>query len=233
MAFSAVPREQLVDQVIRQLQQRLSLGEPAPGAKLPPEPELMAQLGVGRSTLREAVRVLAHAGLLEVRQGDGTYVRAGSEIAPLERRLRRAAVLEVYEVRHALEIEAARLAAERRDDGDLDALRDSLVRRRTADAEHDTAAFLDADLAFHTAVAAAGKNGVLADLYRAFAAANRNAWHDIVTDPAPRAGTAALHQRLYEAIERRDARAAMAVTAEHIDGVAEHLRHLLAAPRGQ
>ena len=228
MPFSAVPRKQLVDHVIEQLQQQLSLGELQPGAKLPPEPELMAQLGVGRSTLREAVRVLAHAGLLDVRQGDGTYVRAAPAGEPLDRRLRRAHVLEVYEVRHALEIEAARLAAERRDDADLAALRRSLDRRAAAVAAGDQAAFLDADLDFHTRVAIATKNGVLADLYRIFARANREAWRDIITDPAPRADTAALHTQLYQAIARRDPREAMRVTAEHIDGTTEHLRRLLA-----
>lgn len=227
MVFSEVPRRALVDRVIEQLQTRLSLGEPRAGERLPPEPELMAQLGVGRSTLREAVRVLAHAGLLDVRQGDGTYVRAAAADEPLDRRLRRAHVLEVYEVRQALEVEAARLAAERRDEADLTAMRSCLDRRAAAHAAGDQAAYLDADLAFHTRIAAAAKNGVLADLYNAFTNANREAWRDIVADPAPRADTAALHEQLYAAITARDGETAMRVTAEHIDGVAQHLRSLL------
>ncbi len=73
----------------------------------------MEELGVGRSTLREAVRVLAHNGILEVHQGDGTSVRSFPAAGePLMIRLRRAQVREIQEVRRTLEIEIVRLAAD-------------------------------------------------------------------------------------------------------------------------
>jgi GntR family transcriptional regulator, transcriptional repressor for pyruvate dehydrogenase complex len=74
IAFKNVQQRKLGDQVIQQLQEKISLGELKPGDKIPTEAELMSMFGVGRSTIREAVRVLVNAGLLEVRQGDGTYV---------------------------------------------------------------------------------------------------------------------------------------------------------------
>src|SRR4051794_21728035 len=90
---SPVRRQPLVDQILNHLQQQIAEGKYPIGSKLPSEPELMAQLAVGRSTLREAMRVLAHMGLVDVRPGDGTYVR---EPAPgtesLGQRLQRARV---------------------------------------------------------------------------------------------------------------------------------------------
>src|SRR5581483_4829284 len=94
-----IRRQALVDQVLSYLQQQIASGTFPVGSKLPTEPELMAQLAVGRSTLREAMRVLAHMGLVDVRPGDGTYVRTPPpEAEPLGQRLQRAKVFEVYEV---------------------------------------------------------------------------------------------------------------------------------------
>ncbi|HAM50318.1 MAG TPA: hypothetical protein DCP92_06345 [Nitrospiraceae bacterium] len=82
-------KKQLVDQVIEHLKNVIASGKYGIGAKLPTEPYLMEKLGVGRSTLREAVRVLAHNGMLEVRQGGGTYVSALPDDAePFAHRLR-------------------------------------------------------------------------------------------------------------------------------------------------
>src|SRR6266566_2559656 len=94
---SPVRRQALVDQVLDYLQQQITTGTFPVGSKLPTEPELMAQLAIGRSTLREAMRVLVHMGLVDVRAGDGTYVCTPSpEAEPLGQRLRRAKVFEVY-----------------------------------------------------------------------------------------------------------------------------------------
>src|SRR5690242_15697042 len=125
-----IKRSSLVDQVIERLLAQLQTGNWPLGHKLPPENTLASELGVGRSTVREAVRVLAHNGLLEVRQGSGTFVVAMQPVPgspmnqthgdqTLQVRLRRAKILDVYEVRRAIELEAARLAATRRDEDDL------------------------------------------------------------------------------------------------------------------
>ena len=184
----------------------------------------MVQLGVGRSTLREAVKILAHAGLLEVRQGDGTYVRAKADLSePLERRLRRAHIRDVFEVRRTLEIEIARLAAVRRDDEDLAKLTDSLVGREAHAHSHQDAGFIGADLAFHLAVAEASKNPVLVDLYRAFSSAVSEAITDIVADPELRPDVSPHHRNLVAAITAGDAKRAAAVTAQYLDATARRL----------
>ncbi len=216
-----IQRQPLVDQVIEQLQQRIAQGEFEVGAKFPSEPELTDLLGVSRSTLREAVRVLVHIGLLEVRQGDGTYVRAKTAIAePLERRLKRAAILEVYEVRRILELEIARLAAQRRDKTDLDQMQKSLQQRKCAREIGDEVAFLNADIAFHQAIAAASKNAVLIELYQTFSTALRDALAQLATDAEiDRADQAMLHERLLDAITAGDAEAAEQWTAEFLDQI--------------
>src|SRR5215471_3153791 len=112
-------RAPLVDQVIEQMRAAIADGDWVVDQRIPPEPELVTALGVGRNTVREAVRALAHAGLLEVRQGDGTFVRATSEISGALRRLVGEELREVLEVRRTLEVEGARLAAKHRTPEDI------------------------------------------------------------------------------------------------------------------
>jgi DNA-binding FadR family transcriptional regulator len=80
MSLTAVRGARLSEQVVAQLEAQIAAGEWPVGSKIPAEPELVAALGVGRNTVREAVRALEHAGLLEPRRGDGTYVRATSDL---------------------------------------------------------------------------------------------------------------------------------------------------------
>jgi DNA-binding FadR family transcriptional regulator len=163
-----------VDQVIDQLKEQITSGSWQLHGKIPTETVLAEQLGVGRNTVREAVRALTHAGLLDCRQGDGTYVRATSELSgAMARRLRTAEQLEILEVRRALEVEAARLAATRRTDADIVAMETALARREQAWSAGDPDKFVETDLAFHVAVVQATHNRVLIDLYADFSAALR------------------------------------------------------------
>ncbi|HEY3332550.1 MAG TPA: FadR/GntR family transcriptional regulator [Capsulimonadaceae bacterium] len=205
-----IQRRQLVDQVLASLRGKIAAGEFPLGGKLPPEPVLMEQLAVGRSTVREAVRVLAHAGLLEVRQGDGTYVRATHNEESLSNKLRDARVIEVQEVRHALELETARLAALRRDDRDIATLRSLLQLREDARLRRDSAELVRVDVEFHVAVAAATKNTLLAELYRSFAGVVQSSLSSYATFSEAQAS---YHQQLFDAIEARDAVAANKASA--------------------
>lgn len=200
-----VRRQPLVDQVLNYLQQEIANGTFPVGSKLPTEPELMAQLAVGRSTLREAMRVLVHMGLVDVRAGDGTYVCTPSpEAEPLGQRLRRAKVFEVYEVRHSLEMECVRLAAQRRDEQDIARLREAVQKRRALLAPEHEQEFIDTDITFHIAIADATKNAVLADLYRAFVNVHREAWMQANKVPGLNEQGQVLHEKIAEAIAQRD-----------------------------
>lgn len=216
--LTPVRTRKLGDLVIQQIQEKISLGIFPPGSKIPTEPTLMAQLGVGRSTVREAIRVLVSAGLLEVRQGDGTYVldRSGGH-EPLEYRLRRSTAQEIREVRRILEVETVRLAARNRTQADIDAMRDCLARKRAAREAGDTHGYVMADIAFHTAVAAAGGNGLLADLYSSFCMVFQDFLDTLIADRGVNQYQDRIHNGLLDAIAAKDPDKAVAFAMEAMD----------------
>ncbi|OBR65635.1 transcriptional regulator [Paenibacillus oryzae] len=226
VSFQSVHRTKLVDDVVIQLQQKITGGELKEGDKIPTEPELMEQFGVGRSTVREAVRVLVHAGLLEKKQGFGTYLASSVQIIrePLEHRLRRAEIFEVYEVRRMLELEIARLAAMRRDEDDLALMRSYLEQRSEALEAGDREGYLNADIQFHIAVAAASKNHVVIDLYRTFSSVLRNALGKLEMEEDGHDPNTECHNRLYEAIKTKDVQAAEHWTLQNLNGTVSQLR---------
>ncbi|MEV4410467.1 FCD domain-containing protein [Catellatospora sp. NPDC049609] len=174
MTLRTPSRQGLVPQVIEQLRTQIATGEWPVGSRIPTEPDLVAALGVGRNTVREAVRALVHAGVLECRQGSGTYVTATHELTGVvARRLAAAEIAEAIEVRRAFEVEAARLAAVRRTPADLAALDQLLARREQLWRAGDAAAFVAADADLHVAIVAAAHNAMLAELYASFGGAMR------------------------------------------------------------
>ncbi|MCP2169661.1 FadR/GntR family transcriptional regulator [Goodfellowiella coeruleoviolacea] len=165
MPLATTRRTGLVDQVIEQMRAAITSGEWPMGGRIPTEPELVSALGVGRNTVREAVRALAHAGLLEVRQGDGTFVRATSELSGALRRLCGTELREVLQVRRTLEVEAARLAATARTDAELTQLTALLAARDEALGARDWSRLIDTDTAFHQLLVRCSHNRLLAELY--------------------------------------------------------------------
>jgi GntR family transcriptional repressor for pyruvate dehydrogenase complex len=158
-----VRADRLSDQVAAQLQALVIDSAIKPGEKLPSERELCELLGVSRTVVREAVRSLVVKGLLEVRRGGGTVVRAPdtalvSEMMTLMLRTggNDVAFVHVQEVRRLLEIETAGLAAERRDDDDL--LRIEAQLRTMVEHEDAPERWATADVAFHAAIAMAAHN---------------------------------------------------------------------------
>lgn len=214
----------LVDQAIDALRGEIADGTWPVGERIPTEPELVETLGVGRNSLREAIRALVHAGLLETRQGDGTYVTATSDLAgAVRRRLSRAQLLEIFELRRALEIEAARLAALRRSDADLAELERLLTAREAASRESDLGTFVELDVALHRAIVAAAHNALLTELYDDFATSLRDA-----VGSTAGAGTTEhqvhAHDALIAAIRAGDAVSAQAETALFLDALMDELR---------
>ncbi|WP_345963741.1 FadR/GntR family transcriptional regulator [Streptomyces sp. BRB040] len=166
MPLSHPRRSALSEQVITALRQQITSGEWPIGSRIPTEPELVEELGVARNTVREAVRALAHNGLLDIRQGSGTYVVATSELAGvMQRRFAGAAPQHIAELRSTLESAAARLAAERRTEKDLKQIDGLLLRREEAWESGEAEAFVTADATFHLAVVAASHNDVMTAMY--------------------------------------------------------------------
>ncbi|GHE11201.1 FadR/GntR family transcriptional regulator [Streptomyces alanosinicus] len=217
----------LVEQAADRLRDRIAAGHWPVGGKLPGETTLAKELGVGRSTVREALRALAGAGLVRPRHGAGVFVIAVEPAEDWPTRLGRAAVTDVYEVRMGVEVQAARLAAQRRTPEDVTALRAALKGRRAAAAAADTA-FVDADIALHTAVVAAAHNPVLTDLFTEFVPVLREGLVTLLhltrlREKVPDTGDDS-HAALVEAIADGAAEQAVAVLLGELEQTLELLR---------
>ncbi|MEU3303030.1 MULTISPECIES: FadR/GntR family transcriptional regulator [unclassified Streptomyces] len=213
MALTSPRRSALSDQVIAELRNQITSGEWPVGSRIPTEPELVEQLGVARNTIREAVRALAHNGLLDIRQGSGTYVVATSELAGvMHRRFADADPRHVAELRSTLESSAARLAAERRTERDLKQLDGLLARREDAWESGDAERFVAADATFHLAVVAASHNDVLTAIYADLGDLLRDWLRDDVGQEL-RPENHMDHTRLVDAIRAGDGEAAAAEAA--------------------
>ncbi|MGB6742686.1 MAG: FadR/GntR family transcriptional regulator [Terracidiphilus sp.] len=167
LRFAAVGNKSaLVDRVVRSIQEQI-LSERLPvGTKLPPEREFAERLGVSRTVVREAMRVLAAKGLLETSHGVGTTVKALTReeaVKPLNlflRSLGREISLDhLHQVRSLIEIENTRLAAERGSDNDLDGLQQILTEMQAA--KDDPELFASKDTEFHRRLAETTHNPLL------------------------------------------------------------------------
>lgn len=227
------PRSEPVSHLVaRRLLDHIFEQGPMPGARLPSERELARQLGVGRSTVREALKSLGFLGLLEVRQGDGTYIRpTGSDLLPRllewglflgERR-----VLDLLEVRLLLEREAAVLAARRRTDDDIVAIEDAMERMELSVGLPET--FVAADVDFHLAIATAGHNITLKELMSGMRAL-LNAWVTRVVEASDDLDMSYReHVPIARAVISGDARKAGSAMKRHMESATKRLTASLAA----
>lgn len=207
-------------QVARQIEDLITSGRWPVGTRIPAENDLVAQLGVSRNTVREALRSLVDTGLLEARSGDGTYVRALSELeAPLVRRASRASLTDAVEVRGLLEQQAARLAALRRSEADVGRLRELLEAQRLAGLTGDLAAYARADAELHNAVVACAGNELLTEMYLHLGGALKLSVSPELWDRALAVEQVDHHAALIEAIAAGDPAAAERAAADLIDGL--------------
>jgi DNA-binding FadR family transcriptional regulator len=210
-------------QTLEWLRAQVTGGVWKPGTRIPTEAELVQAIGVGRNTVREAVKALVCTGLLEIRRGDGTFVRHTSEVsATLGRRLEATELIHTHEVRRALEKEAIALACDRRSDQDLDRLAALLAVCGRAEIMEDHARFADADLAFHCALVAASRNPVLIELFESIGERMREIY----------AYTAGLyraaddhpaHAEVLAAVRDRDPQRAVAAATIYLDPAPERM----------
>lgn len=169
--WSGVPaRRRLPDVVADQLLTEIREGRFKPGQQLPTEPELARQMGVGRTSVREAIQKLRTVGVVEVRKGLGTFVSDGNPSDPIlsfaawsvENRFE---VSDLFEARLALELMASSLAAQRATKGALAKLRTAANAHVRAEAGGSLDDLVDTDQAFHSAIVALGGNSLLEKLY--------------------------------------------------------------------
>ena len=217
-----IKKKSLADEVASSIQEQISTGKYRINEKLPIEPELMKSFGVGRSTIREAIKILANSGLLRVQQGIGTFVEIpAASREPMEQRLKRAKVQDLDEVRQLLEMKIAEKAAINRTDSDIIAIRGHLVNRKKAAAAGLIEECIAADIQFHIAIAEASKNEILADLYKSASIHLKKWFLHIYPDTAVFEETYPIHEQLLKSIIAGDAKKAWSVAAKIIGHVSQ------------
>lgn len=218
----------LTDDAIEKIKQMIIEGQLKPGDKLPREPDLAEQLGLSRGSLREAVRALAVMRVLDVRQGDGTYVTSLTPGVLLETMSfvidihQDESALELFEVRRALEPFAAERAALLMSDEEVDAL-NGLVDE--LDDDWSLEQVVENDMEFHHRIAAASGNSVLCSLIDSVAGRTQRArlWRGVTEENAV-ARTVREHRAIVSAIAQRQPSMARAFTTAHIAGVEQWIR---------
>lgn len=209
------------DNAIARIRELILTGELRPGSRLPPEHRLAAELGLGRNLMREAVKALVVARVLEVRRGTGTYVTSLEPELLLEgvgvavELLQGSTLLEITEVRRLFEPVATGLAATRISPAQLADVKGHLDAMR--EAREDAELLNDHDAAFHRAVLAATGNRTLSTLLDGVSGQTLRArvWRGLVDDNA--AGrTLAEHEAIYAALAARDPALAHAAALIHV-----------------
>lgn len=205
-------RAGLIDQAVERFRDEVVSGRWPVGERIPTETDLVAEFGVGRNTVREALQSLVHAGLLRREQGRGTFVISSSELtSTLERQLAGGSRRHYLELRLALDSTAASLAASSRSEADVELLRELRDRRASIWSTGDRDQRAGADLDLHRAIVAATHNPLYLQLYSSmldvFAVHMRDEEHED-EDAAHRR-----HHELVEAIADRDADRAAAMVA--------------------
>ena len=164
-----IQKKSLADMIAETLKQQITEGTYRAGDKLPTEPELMKTFGVGRSSVREAVKLLVNMGVVRVQQGSGTFVAVPSNNDDVNIKMSTADRTELDEVRKILDIAIVEKAVARRTEKDIERMRASLEKRKVNAEKGLLEECIEADLNFHIAIADAAHNRILADIYRSAA----------------------------------------------------------------
>ncbi|MEV0402155.1 FadR/GntR family transcriptional regulator [Actinoallomurus sp. NPDC050550] len=221
----------ITDDAIEKIKGMIVSGELRPGDRLPKEADLAAQLGLSRNSLREAVRALSLVRILDVRQGDGTYVTSLEPKALLDGLSfivdlhHDKTVLEFFEVRRILEPAATALAAQKISLETIDALRDHLAKVTDESAVED---LVENDLEFHRRIAEAAGNSVLYSLVDTMCGPTIRArvWRGLTQEGALRR-TLDEHHAILDALATRQTDVARALATVHVAGVEQWLRKAL------
>ena len=219
-----------IESAINKLRDLIVSGELSPGDRLLPEPDLAAQLGVSRNTLREAVRALIQARVLDVRRGDGTYVTSLepnlllSGLSFVVDLMQDHTLVEVAEVRRILEPAATALAATRIDDATVEKVRTALERMQAAKTTEELVA---EDAEFHRLIFQASGNSTLEAILSALVSQTRKArvWR-AESRGGPTAITLVEHRRIVDALAERDPILASAAATVLVSAADHWIRHL-------
>jgi GntR family transcriptional repressor for pyruvate dehydrogenase complex len=226
MDFTPIKTKRLYEEIVEQIKQLITNGKLKPGDKLLAERELAEQFQVSRASVREAIRTLEMLGVIDIRPGEGTFVRgsgADDIIRPLAMFLavERASLLDMYELRRIFETATASLAAERASLEELDQIGSALENMQERLNVQDPEKGEEFDVAFHYAVAEATHNSLLTKLlktvseefHKANSVARRQLYHD---KPENAQKLIDQHSAIFEAIRARSPETAAKAMLEHL-----------------
>ena len=233
MAFETIRKSSTPQKVAEQIIQKIGNGDLPPGRQLPAQRDLARMLGVGRSSVREAINALVVMGYLTPVQGKGTFVNAvlptaDANMDNLTAALSAGTIFDLMEARQLLECRSAALAADRADAEQIGRLQ--AVVHGVRQTETDYTLFLDADIQFHAAVAEASGNVVLCELTKLVlekVVAHHHSLKTALLPSAYRASSVQSAALVVAAIQAGDADAAAAWMAEHLDAIRGELRHII------
>ena len=233
MEFKTIRKASAPEMVAEQILNQIEAGELPPGSCLPAQRDLARLLGVGRSSIREAINALIVMGYLEAVQGKGTYVRqplpqAGSRMERLEAAFQAGSIFDLMEARQLLESRSAAVAAQRADKAKIRKLKKSIA---SLDAqEEDYAVFLKSDIAFHQAVSEATGNVVICEMTHLILEKLSQHHAKLRTrrlSTQYRDQSKATAARVVECIERQDEKNAAKWMERHLNVITEELKNII------
>lgn len=230
MDLKPIKTRKIYEEIVEQIRQLIQDGELQPGDKLLSERELSERLKVSRASVREALSALELMGLIEIKPGDGTFIRktnVDSIIGPMALILsmEKDTVFELLEVRKVLEVEAAGLAAERASQEELAAMNEALEQMRS---DLDQLQLGEAaDHQFHYAIANATRNSILQRLMNTISDTMkktlRSSRERLYVTPGTPEKLYDEHRQIYEAIAAHDSKSARKSMYEHLVGVEKQM----------
>lgn len=225
MGFKPIVVKKIYEEIMGQLKEMIFRGELKPGERLPSEREMSESMGVSRASVREALTALEAIGIVDIRPGEGTFVRQTSNFETFEPlafvlALERNPGAQMMEVRRVLETESAALAALRADENKLRKIRQSLDNMRSA---ASTQLAVEYDLKFHFAIAEATQNSILLRIMNTVADLMHHTFRsdreDLFANHRQACIILSEHEAIYEAIRERNPQKAKKKMLEHINNI--------------
>ena len=225
MTFQPIKAKKIYEEIVEQIRGMITRGELKPGNKLPPERDMAEFLGVSRASVREALTALETIGILDIRPGEGTFVKRTSDSETfgsltLLLSVEQTPEVQMMEVRRILETESAALAAKRATDADLQKIEESLLVMKTAETISDA---VDADVRFHFAIAEATKNSVLLRIMNTVADLMHHTFRqdreNLYANPELGARVLSEHEAILKALQARNSDEAWSKMLEHINNI--------------
>jgi len=233
MVFETIRKATAPAMVVEQILNKLKMGDLKPGGQLPSQRELAQLLGVGRSSVREAINALTVMGYLDVRQGKGTFIRlklpaTDPSVDKLNAAFKAGSFLDLTEARELLECKSAELAAERADEMHIRNLREVIERVEKTEKEYSI--FLQADIDFHVSLAEATQNVVICEMTRLVlekVVAYHTGFQTTLISPEYRQRSIHSARQIVDHVERGEGQAAADWMRLHLHAIRAELKDIM------